>query len=468
MKKILFITYTHSNGGGAENVLTTLVNHLDPIYYKIDIIEVVQFLVKKEPLNKNIRLLNPMIKAKEKIFEKTIYYILYEKPEIIKPLFHLYGYDIIITWNYQLPSFCLRSFKNEIKIAWFHGAIYDFLQDDIDAKPEHYKQLQLLTWKTADRIVTISKKSLKSLEDIFPELAFKTEIIHNGFDISRIQEFSTKNIDITEPNKCENIILGAGRLDRNKNFELLLRSVSKVIHSGINCFLIILGHGDLFSELENIVTQENIKNNVLFAGYQQNPYPYFKHAKIICLTSFSEGWPTIILEGMALGKPFITTPVGGASDELANNGRCGLVSDWKIQEYADCIKKILTDQNLYEGMSKNCIEKVKEYSIENTTKKFDTLIKKLYDKKKYQNKINNIENKILIKRIQAVLFFALTFSFADKNKSYISYAFLRYKNESSPLNGIKLMYRFILLIINIFLFPFKFLIGFIYGYFLGD
>jgi hypothetical protein len=88
--KLLFITYTHSNGGGAENVLTTLVNHLDPVKYTIDIIEVNQFLIKTEPLNKEIHLLSPMVKA-NKLFDSTIKYILHEKPEIIKQLFRLYG-----------------------------------------------------------------------------------------------------------------------------------------------------------------------------------------------------------------------------------------------------------------------------------------------------------------------------------------------------------------------------------------
>ena len=58
--KLLFITYTHSNGGGAEKVLTTLVNNLDSEKYDISIFEIVRYDVKQEPLNKNIRLLPPL------------------------------------------------------------------------------------------------------------------------------------------------------------------------------------------------------------------------------------------------------------------------------------------------------------------------------------------------------------------------------------------------------------------------
>ena len=59
--KLLFITYTHSGGGGAEKVLTTLVNSLDAAKYEIAIQEIVDFKVKQEPINSNVVLLNPLI-----------------------------------------------------------------------------------------------------------------------------------------------------------------------------------------------------------------------------------------------------------------------------------------------------------------------------------------------------------------------------------------------------------------------
>ena len=40
MKKILFITWTFSMGGGAEKMLSTLVNHLDEEKFEIDILEI--------------------------------------------------------------------------------------------------------------------------------------------------------------------------------------------------------------------------------------------------------------------------------------------------------------------------------------------------------------------------------------------------------------------------------------------
>ncbi|MDR2193398.1 MAG: hypothetical protein LBP19_02885 [Treponema sp.] len=80
--KLLFITYTHSNGGGAENVLTNLVNHVDHDRYAIDIIEIRHFSVKREPVADVVSLLHPFAYEKEHLSLDAIEYILSKKTEL--------------------------------------------------------------------------------------------------------------------------------------------------------------------------------------------------------------------------------------------------------------------------------------------------------------------------------------------------------------------------------------------------
>ena len=46
-KKVLFIIWSYSYGGGAERILTNIVNNLDPSKYEIDILEYVYAGIKK-------------------------------------------------------------------------------------------------------------------------------------------------------------------------------------------------------------------------------------------------------------------------------------------------------------------------------------------------------------------------------------------------------------------------------------
>ena len=399
--KLLFITYTHSNGGGAEKVLTTLVNNLDAERYDISIFEIVKYDVKCEPVNSNIKLLPPLYHCNDRDYKiKVLDYILEQKPKIIRSLNNFDVYDVIITWNYQLPSFMLPAFPEKKTIAWFHGAIDDLdISDNSTAVKSRYN-LQKNAWGFADKVVTISHKSLQSLETVFPEYMHKAQVIHNAFDakISKIK--ATERVEDIYENCYLPIIVCAGRLDKNKNFSLPVKTVAKLKTENVKCVLFIIGEGVERESLMRLAAESGVTDSVFFLGYKQNPLPYIGRAQLLCVSSLAEGFPTVVCDAMALGKPFVTTPVAGASEELAYGEKCGLVADWNVDDYAEKIKMLLTDKTLYDRMSENCIKKIQEFSIENTVKQFDILIASLPEKKDIQ--ISCLSKQEAFKKVKAV------------------------------------------------------------------
>lgn len=376
--KLLFIPYTMTNGGGAEKVLALLVNNLDPEKYDIRIQEV-QHYENTINLNKNIKMGDAFFDS-GKSFQKRIkrrmcLYLLCHAPFVLKRLFKLYGYDAVISFNYQLPSFMLPTFKKEKKIAWFHGAIYDLNEKGKEAQ----KKKQRTVWHDTEAIVTISNNSLRSLQTLFPEFMNKAYIVHNGIDILDVQKLAKE--------KCEfdfdglPVLICAGRLDKNKNFSLAIKSVSELHKRGIKCRLLVLGQGELENEYKVLVKTIGIEDYVHFFGYKTNPYPYIQKATVMCVTSFSEGWGMTIVEGMIFGIPFVTTPVSGASEELADGGKCGLVSDYEPAHYADALEKLLTDNALYTQMKNNCLEHIKDYSVEQYVAGFEKVLSGIRVKK---------------------------------------------------------------------------------------
>ena len=111
--RLLFITYTYSNGGGAEAVLTNLVNNIDPEKYIVSVFEIVNYNVKKEPLNSNVEFLGSLYSLSDpRSIRRTWESVLEQKPEIIRSLRRLDA-DVVITWNYQMPSFMLPAFQDK-------------------------------------------------------------------------------------------------------------------------------------------------------------------------------------------------------------------------------------------------------------------------------------------------------------------------------------------------------------------
>ncbi|GHU74078.1 glycosyl transferase [Spirochaetia bacterium] len=384
-------------GGGAEKVLAMLLGGISE-YYDIDVLERTEdttHLYQIPRINKLCSIsYTPYAAARynKSLFLQRIWLTLLKVLIMFAPgvIYHKYikkQYDYEISFNYLFTSFLVAYSKNKKskKIMWNHGSIENL-------EYRQYRGIKRLIYlicfkwqqkafRKADVIIAISNKTKKSIESLYPEYKEKNVILHNGCDIDNIKNKSLDTVqDVMVVNGKKNIILGIGRLEKLKNFELLIRAVSVVIHTGIECFLVLIGDGELRKELETIVRKECISEYVFFTGFQANPYPYFRFSKIVCLSSFAEGFPTIILEALCFGKPFVTTPVAGASEELADNQNCGLVSDWNVNEYAGCIKKFLTDDALYEKMSKNCLEKVKEFSVERQVSNFNRLLQSLDQK----------------------------------------------------------------------------------------
>lgn len=369
--KLLFIPYTMTNGGGAEKVLALLVNNLDSEKYDIRVQEVHQYF-NEISLAPHVKLGKPFINNKKdflsKVSHRVTLFLLEHFPIVLKKIYKL-DCDVVIPFNYQLPSFMLPAFKKEKKIAWFHTDIFDLDKMKID------KERQRKAWKKADTIVTISNNSLRSLSIIFPELMPKVRIIRNGINCDDIRKKSKDFCDFNFGNVPTFVCVG--RLDENKNFSLVIQAVSVLKKRGIECKLILLGQGEKESDLKKQAETLGISDRVFFLGYQSNPYSYIARSKALCISSYSEGFPTVALETMALGIPFVTTKVSGASEELSDNENCGLVSDWNADEYADKLQKLLTDSKLYGHMSKNCLEKVKDYSVEHYVSSFENLLSDL-------------------------------------------------------------------------------------------
>ena len=365
-KKLLFIIWSFTYGGGAERVLATLVNNL-PKEYDIDILEYWNANIYNKKINSNVHLLKPVVDStKDSKFKKIIkMVILYTFPSILRKKYIKDNYDVEISYNYLLPTFLLR--KSGKTISWIHGDIYDL-------KTRWFNRFkQRHAFKNVDRIVSISKNTYESVVDMYPEYKDKTIIINNSFDFNVMLE---KAKEFKVENKEKNILF-IGRLDENKN-PLFLIEVAKLLkEDNVKFKLSFLGQGSLKDDLESKIKEYDLENAVELLGFQKNPYPYIKSADIIVGCSKSEGFPTVYVEGMLFSKPFVSTIVGGV-EELSDGYKCGYVSN-DIVEYKEYVKKLLLDKNLYMKMSEHAYKHVQKYSCVNQAKVVNDLICEIGD-----------------------------------------------------------------------------------------
>lgn len=118
------------------------------------------------------------------------------------------------------------------------------------------------------------------------------------------------------------VVLGVGRLTRQKDFPTLIRAFSKVRRQRL-IRLIILGEGRDRAALERLAGQEGVAADVDLPGFQANPYAWLARSSLFVLSSAWEGSPNALTEAMALGVPVVSTDCRSGPRELLDGGRYG-------------------------------------------------------------------------------------------------------------------------------------------------
>lgn len=369
-KKILFIIWSYTYGGGAESLLTTIANHLNPEKYDISIIEYQHADIKTEPVNENVYVL-PYIQAVETAEGYSKTYQLYNTPEVLINTYINKGFDLYIAFNYQIPTFLLP--KGTCNIAWIHSDVYDLA----DERVLRERVRQDIAFNNVSRIVAISDKTQKSIQDLFPDHADKIVKIYNSVNIEEIRRKALEStaIDLQGPS-----ILFVGRLEERKD-PVRLVNVLKLVHrKGVLAHLYFAGRGNKDEEISQTAEEKGLAGFVHLLGYIQNPFPVVKQADVVCLLSKSEGFSMCLLESVALNKPFVATSVGGAQ-ELSDHQRCGHVIETDV-EAAEAICELLKrDKN---EVNADCQRSIKRFELKRYIARIEQLFDEVMDE--YQNR----------------------------------------------------------------------------------
>jgi N-acetylgalactosamine-N,N'-diacetylbacillosaminyl-diphospho-undecaprenol 4-alpha-N-acetylgalactosaminyltransferase len=88
------------------------------------------------------------------------------------------------------------------------------------------------------------------------------------------------------------------------------------IIKNLPCKLLIVGAGIMEEELKQKVTDFGISSKVVFCGWDNNPFKYVSRSNCFVLSSDVEGFPNVLIEALACGKPVISTDCSSGPREL--------------------------------------------------------------------------------------------------------------------------------------------------------
>lgn len=102
------------------------------------------------------------------------------------------------------------------------------------------------------------------------------------------------------------LVLGnVGRLSPQKNQKLILQTAKYLIDNGVNVQVLLIGQGELDTELTEFATELNIANHVKFLGAVNDTSPYLSAMDIFFFPSAFEGLSLALLEAQANSLPCV-------------------------------------------------------------------------------------------------------------------------------------------------------------------
>lgn len=170
----------------------------------------------------------------------------------------------------------------------------------------------------------------KLLEHRGSRVSRNSYVIPNPLDIDLIEKKSKPSFFSDEYKNFK--IVMVGRLIEIKNHRLVIESLSKL---DLDYNLFIVGDGPLKENLQSLCDSLNLKDKVIFVGNVTNPYKYMKDADLGVISSFSEGFPNVLIEMMAAGtKDIIITPCTGDLEKIPN---ITITKDFSVEEMTSSI-----------------------------------------------------------------------------------------------------------------------------------
>lgn len=286
--------------------------------------------------------------------------------------------------------------NKKIKVPTVATVHSDYKKDFLNSKIKYYMftPLSIKGIRSFKNHICVSKY----IQDILVQdkINSKKFIVNNGIDLDKYKNIKIDNIETNnrlsnyEINRNESrkklnineedfVYINIARMHPVKNHIGLVEAFSRISKDNENAKLLLLGDGVEEEKIRKIVKELDLKEKVIFFGFQENVDKYINIADVSILTSFSEGGapPLVILESGINKVPVIASNVCDIPDCInENNGF--LVNPNSNEDIYLKMKKAYENRERLQVLGKNLYKDIcNKYSMENFCRSYYECYKSL-------------------------------------------------------------------------------------------
>ena len=375
----VLVLHGHLSMGGEERVLLNVLKNLVELDYDVDLLITWNHgennLFENEiPEKVNYKFLFDNYDGKSKIIKeiyrikaKTVYLKKVEK--IIKEK----KYDVVIDYSSNLLKY--NNFDIKVSVfAWIHFSLTFGEQLSTD-KIEKYKK----QYKKYDKILAICDTMKDEFVEILGIDKNKVELVYNPINLEIIKEKAEDINPEYENYLKEDYFLQVSRLTQQKQPEHLVDIYYKLKQRGIKEKLYFIGDGEKVELIKQKIKEYNLENDVILLGQIENPYPFFKNAKLFVHTGRYEGLPTVLLESLAFGTPVVAYDCPtGPKDILGKNSKYGALIPLNDKDtFVEKVYELMNNNEKYENYKNQSLIRANDFSMESNRTKLKELIENI-------------------------------------------------------------------------------------------
>ena len=212
--------------------------------------------------------------------------------------------------------------------------------------------------------ITISPTSQESFSELY---GCGSKMIPNG--VVRPRPSAESTLDAYRVTAKTKVFIHASRISPEKNQIMLCRVFDRLVRDGEDVVLTIAGpvhHHEILDQMKAYFCER-----IQYIDVRSDIPELLCSADAMCLTSFYEGLPVILLESLAAGCIPVCTPVGGILDVM-DDGKNGFLSEAVSEDaYYDAVKRLLAlPEDGLRAMKEACLQTSSEYDITQTARQY--------------------------------------------------------------------------------------------------
>lgn len=359
MKKVCFIVYDMSALGGVEQVTASLSSAL------CDRFEVhILALLQKGPLQyqTDARVRYSYLTDEEKRFSAL-------QKELRKPIaayMNKNGIDVCFVQG-TFPAFIAFPARFSCKTKFVfcdHGALINQWNEKVPTFA------RFLSSRFCHKTVTLTEKTYQDYRARFLLPKRKLVCIYNWLEP---HDAASVAYDVHSKR-----IVSAGRIGREKGFDMLVRAVAPVFKKHPDWDLDIFGDGDMMPEVQRLVEEHHLQERVHLLGMRADLKERYKDYAMYVLPSYREGMPLVLLEAKLNKLPIVSFDITTGPREIVQDGVDGiLVPPYDLQALGDAISRLIEDTQLRQEMSSHTGDNLYKFSKETILNQWIELIHSL-------------------------------------------------------------------------------------------